>query len=181
MPIAPHPHHQPIVLADGRALRVRPITSGDRDALDAGFRRLSARTRARRFLSPKHELSSRELRHLTEIDHQSHEALVAIDPVAGEGVAVARYAAWPDRPGVADVAVTVVDAWQGRGVGTALCQRLLGRAREEGIERLTATTMSDNSAARALLARLGFRTRGTSQGVTDLELQLAGRPLALAA
>jgi hypothetical protein len=89
---------EPLLLTDGTQLRVRPIRPSDREALAREFARLSPESRRRRFLTPKRELRESELRRLTEIDHRSHEALVAIDAESGRGVAVARYAGSAGEP-----------------------------------------------------------------------------------
>ena len=154
-------------------LRVRPIAPADRDRLVEAFDALSERSRYHRFLGPKPRLSTRELRYLTEVDHVSHEALVAVDETSGRIVGVARYATGGATEPVADVAVTVVDAWQRRGIGTALTRRLIDRAQANGIERLTGTALAGNRAARTLLDRLGFRVHGMSGGVLEAALELA--------
>jgi RimJ/RimL family protein N-acetyltransferase len=138
-------------------VHVRPIDSRDRDAFSAWFGRLSDESRRRRFLGPKPRLSARELTFLTEVDHVSHTALVAVDD-AGRLIGEARYAV--EEPGTADFAVTVADEWQSRGVGTRLARRLIGAARANGMNRLTALTLAENAPARKLLERLGFRPVG---------------------
>jgi hypothetical protein len=55
----------------------------------------------------------------------------------------------------AEAAVTIVDDWQGRGLGSALAQLLADRARDEGIERFTATLLATNDQMRDLLASIG--------------------------
>ena len=151
---------------------VRPITREDRDALAAAFDRLSPESRHKRFLAPKHRLTSRELDPLTDVDHRTHEALVALD-ADGAIVAVARYAAWPTRPCAVDLAVTVADDRQGRGLGTALAARVIELARERGLTAMTATTLWENTGARSMLKRLGFRVSGHGSGLLDFELRLA--------
>jgi RimJ/RimL family protein N-acetyltransferase len=153
-------------------LIVRPIRATDKAALLDLFERLSARSRLRRFLSPKPALSRRELAYLTEIDHRTHEALVAVAP-DGAFVGVARYACDIGATTVADVAFAVADAWQGRGVGTGLARLLLQDARDNGIARLHATTLADNGPARKLLGRLGFRVCAIAGGVLEVDLDLA--------
>jgi RimJ/RimL family protein N-acetyltransferase len=160
------------VLADGTRLRFRPIGPDDRDDLAALFSRLSPESRRRRFLSPKHELTPRELAHLTDIDHVAHEAIAAIDERDGSIVGVGRYAQLANRPGVADVAIAVADDLQGLGIGTALARRTAQRARENGFTLLTATTLWENRPARALLRRFGFRPRASHRGEVELELAL---------
>jgi RimJ/RimL family protein N-acetyltransferase len=152
----------------GIPFEIRPLSRADRDRLAVAFGRMSERSRLRRFLGPKPKLSSAELSYLTDIDHVTHEALAAVDPDDGSIVGVARYALEHDTPGTADLALFVVDAWQGQGIGTMLGRRLLSRADANGIARLTATTFADNRAARAVLRKLGFSTVGIGAGVVEL-------------
>jgi GNAT superfamily N-acetyltransferase len=143
-------------LRDGAWIRIRPIEPSDREELAAGFDRLSPESRFRRFLSPIASLSERDLDHLTRVDHRDHEALVALDPDTGAGVAVARYVRTDsDR---AEPAVAVADDWQGRGVGTALLDALAERAYTCGIRRFEATVLATNAEALALLRGLGQTT-----------------------
>jgi RimJ/RimL family protein N-acetyltransferase len=166
---------EPLLLRDGTQLHVRPIRRSDREALASEFARLSPESRRRRFLSAKRELSDTELRRLTEIDHRSHEALVAIEAESGRGVAVARYAGNGGEPGLSEFAITVADDWQDRGIGAVLSRRLLIRAREEGVRVLEATALADNHAALALLRGLGFRVSSLGGGLADLRLRLGSQ------
>jgi len=84
------------------------------------------------------------LRYLTEIDHDDHEALIAIDEATGQALGVARYVREVERPDAAEVAVTVVDDWQGRGLGTLLLDALSARARDEGVTSFTAVILATN-------------------------------------
>jgi acetyltransferase len=160
----------------GIPLAVRPIAAEDRERLAAAFERLSDLSRMRRFLGPKPRLSAAELTYLTEIDHRTHEALVAVDETEDRIVGVARYAPELDRPGTADIAFAVADEWQGQGIATMLAALLMRRAEANAVERLTATTFPDNRPARAVLRRLGFRTVGIGGGVVELELRVRPRP-----
>src|SRR3954452_25205469 len=96
---------------DGASLAVRPLERRDRAALAEGFARLGPESRYRRFASPVPRLPERQLDRLVDLDHHDREALVAYDPVTGEGLAVARWAPEPGHPGVAEIALTVMDAW----------------------------------------------------------------------
>jgi RimJ/RimL family protein N-acetyltransferase len=126
------------VLRDGSAVVIRPVRSSDAPLLADGFARPSAESRRTRLLRHKDELSPAELRYFTRIDHHDHEALGALDDRTGRGAGVARYVRLANDPQAAEIAVTVVDAWQGRGLGTELLTRLADRARAEGIQRFTA-------------------------------------------
>jgi RimJ/RimL family protein N-acetyltransferase len=158
-----------LILPGGEHFTVRPIAPDDKAGLSGFFARLSDESRHRRFLGPKPRLSSRDLAFLTEVDQRRHVAIVALDD-AGAIVGVARYAAWAGEPERADMAVAVVDEWHGHGLGTALGDLLVARARAGGFAALTGSTLALNSPAKALLKRLGFRPRGISSGVADYEL-----------
>jgi GNAT superfamily N-acetyltransferase len=146
---------QPAVLRDGSQVLIRPVGPADVPFLADGFARLSARSRQLRFLGPKKRLTPAELRYLTEIDHHDHEALGAVDPASGLGVGVARYVRSFEDAQAAEIAVTVVDEWQRRGLGTELLAQLAQRARAEGIRRFTALVGADNVAMTALVRTTG--------------------------
>jgi RimJ/RimL family protein N-acetyltransferase len=162
-------------------LVVRPISARDKEGLVAAFERLSPESRYRRFLTPSERLTSAQLRYLTEVDHHDHEALVAIDPITGEGVGVARYVRDRKCHEGAEVAVAVADDWQGQGVGTELLHRLADRARDEGITRFTALVLADNTAVQHLLDDLGeMRVIDQTQGAIELAVELPERGLGAA-
>ena len=162
-----------LCLPGGARFTARPIHADDKPALLAFFERLSDESRYRRFLGPKPRLTARDLAFLTEVDHCRHVALVAVDRSAAI-VGVARYNAWSDRPGHAEFAVAVVDEWHGRGLGSALTEALLAHARRTHVVALTGSALYENSPARALLRRFGFRRVGIAAGVAEYELALGG-------
>ena len=92
---------------------------------------------------------------------------------------VARFVRATPESSVAEVAVTVADEWQGRGLGTLLLEELNERARAEGIERYTALVSGENRAGVALLQRLGARIRQDSlgSGAVEYEVEIANRGL----
>ena len=155
-PPRPSDEPEPIraVLRDGSEIVVRRLSAEDAPDVEAGFARLSEESRRLRFLTSKPRLSASELRYLTEVDGHRHEALGAIDPRTGDGVGIARFVKDAEDPHSADVAVTVVDEWQGRGVGSLLLSALSDRARTEGITSFTALVAADNESMNRLLARL---------------------------
>jgi RimJ/RimL family protein N-acetyltransferase len=160
-----------LLLVDGTRLHLRPLTRDDRDGLLRLFQRLSDESRWRRFMSPKRTLAPRELDYLTDIDHFGHEAFAAVDERDGSLVGVARYVRHRGTETVAELAVEVADELQRRGIGTALCLRVIERARDNGFTVLTATTLWSNQPARRLLRCLGFHAR-RSQG-REIELAMA--------
>ncbi len=157
-----------------------PVTRFDRERLAGAFERMSRESRYQRFLHPKPTLSDAELTYFTDLDHITHHAIAAVDPVDGSFIGVARYAMLDERVRSADLAFFVVDEWQGRGIGTMLLRALLPRAEANGISSLVALTLHDNAPARALLRSMGFRKVGAGHGVAELHLALRA-PMAQAA
>ena len=132
-------------------LVLRAVTPEDLDALVATHRRLSPETIYRRFFTLTPDPAPLVRRHLGLVDHEDHEALVVLD--GDRIVAVAQWDRARDHPDEADVAVVVEDAWQHRGLGTALVRALAGDAHRHGIGVLTAGVLSDNRAGLGLATR----------------------------
>lgn len=164
-----------VELRNGASVVLRPIEAEDKQRLVDGFRRLSPESRYRRFFSPLAELTPEMAAYLTEVDHQDHEAIVAINPESDDGLAVARYIRSPDDPTSAEVAVTVVDDWQGRGLGKAVLKELSSRARENGVRRLTALAQADNPASIHLIESLGEHRRSSKGAYVELSVELPAR------
>ena len=160
------------MLRDGSTVLIRQVRGTDAPLLADGFARLSARSRQMRFLGPKKMLSAAELRYLTEVDHHDHEAIGALCPAEGRGVGVARYIRDADDPRAAEIAVTIADDWQGRGLGAELLARLSDRARQAGICRFTATVSTGNVAMTRLLWKMGAKIAGRSRGTVEYEVTL---------
>jgi RimJ/RimL family protein N-acetyltransferase len=165
------------VLRDGSEVLIRPVQSADAPLLADGFARLSARSRQMRFLTVKKELSAAELRYFTEIDHHDHEALGAVDRADGRGVGVARYVRSAVDAQSAEIAVTVVDEWQRRGLGTELVAQLSERALQEGIRRFTALVAADNVAIAGLARTVGADLVRRESATIVYEIPLVPREL----
>ncbi len=163
-------------LTDGTRVVIRQIRATDKRMLARGLELLSEETRRKRFLSAKPRFSQAELRYLTEVDGERHFALVAVladqlDHVVG----VARFVTLPEDPGTADAAIVVGDPWQRRGLGKRLALLLADAARERGVRRFSATMLSDNPAALALMRTLAARLQSGEHagGVQELVAELA--------
>jgi RimJ/RimL family protein N-acetyltransferase len=165
-----------LVACDGTRISLRQVGAEDRDGLAALFARLSPQSRHQRFLSPKRELTATELTFFTDVDHLSHEAIVAVDPRDNSIVGIARYVRDADRAAVAEVAIEVADAFQRMGIGTALAGLTIQHAHANGLRFLTATTLWDNRAARGLLRQQGFRARQSHGGEIEHQLKLKANP-----
>jgi RimJ/RimL family protein N-acetyltransferase len=161
-----------VLLRDGSRVLIRPVRGTDTLLLAEGFARLSERSRRMRFLGRKDELTAAELRYYAAVDHHDHEALGALDPADGRGVGVARYVRDADDPQAAEIALTIADDWQGRGLGTELLAQLSHRAREEYIRRFTAVTASENVPMGMLLRSAGAVQTGRNFGTLEYEIAL---------
>ncbi|MCB1802796.1 MAG: GNAT family N-acetyltransferase [Gammaproteobacteria bacterium] len=150
-------------MRDGTAFRIFPcIDDGSgvaralwRAELQRGMQRLSPRSRWQRFASGIDSLSERQLDELTDVDGSHRVALCAAlqGEQCEEGVGLARYVELADQPAVAEFAVTVIDAWQGRGIGSALLDALIDTARQNGIKVLRGFVFPSNTAMLALCRR----------------------------
>jgi RimJ/RimL family protein N-acetyltransferase len=168
----PETEASPVVLRDRSRVLVRPVRSTDAWLLAEGFARLSERSRRMRFLGKKEGLSAGELRYYADVDHHDHEALVALDPASGRGAGVARYVRDDGDPQAAEIALTIADDWQGRGLGTVLLARLSDRARQEGIGRFTAVVSCDNVPMGMLLRSVDAVETYRGFGTVEYEIAL---------
>jgi RimJ/RimL family protein N-acetyltransferase len=157
--IATAPDSGVIPLLDGTNVPVRPIAGEDAPALQRFHARLSERSIYQRFFGHLPQLSDERARYFTRLDGRDRVALVALDPAAPtEIIAVVRF----DREigtEQAEYAAIVADRWQGRGLGTALTQRLLAVARDRGIRLVYALVLPENARMLNLLRDLALPER----------------------
>jgi GNAT superfamily N-acetyltransferase len=150
-----------LTLRNGRRALAWSVLPGDREAIRQGYELLSPESRYHRFLTGVPHLTEPLLDHLVdEVDGVDHVALVLFvldDDNVGVPAGIGRIIRYEDDPTCADVAVTVLDAWQGQGVATALLAELL-RQRPCGVTTLRTVVAVDNPPALAMLKRLGPTT-----------------------
>lgn len=160
-----------VVLSDGRPAHVRPVRPEDADRFLRFHLGLSNHTRYYRFFSARPRLTPAEVEHFTVVDYGRRFALVAL--LDDELLAIAGYEG--DRgDGRAEVAFTVDDTHQGRGISTLLLEHLAVAARARGITTFFATTLPDNRAMLTVFKRAGYAvTSRFSDGVVELEFDIA--------
>jgi acetyltransferase len=163
MAIAPWPGHlaRTIHARDGSPLLLRPIQPEDADLLQAFMHGLSAESRYLRFISVLAELPRRLLIRYTQLDHDREVALVAVAPDAdprGRIVGVVRYLLDADREHC-EFAITLADAWQGRGLGLILMRAIVEAARARRLRRIDGHVLATNTRMLALLRRMGFQVK----------------------
>lgn len=142
-------------LVDGTRIILRPLRRSDQANYLAAFARLSDESRRGRFHESKATLTPAEIDYLLNVDQRQHVAWCAVAP-KHTGVGVARFVRDGDS-NVAEFAITVVDDWQHKGVGSALMTALMELAAAHGVSRLRGELLSDNAAGIHLAERLGAR------------------------
>jgi acetate---CoA ligase (ADP-forming) len=162
-----------LMLRDGTVATVREATAADRDAIRRFFHDLSPDSRRKRFFTPAEPADDVIDRIADSSDR--HKALsLVVQRLRSDDlrpVAIASYIAVNAR--VAEVAFAVDDSFQGKGLSTALLERLAIRAAQNGFERFEATTLADNTPMLEVFRDSGFEIRSkTSAGVVELQLSL---------
>ncbi|HEX7860013.1 MAG TPA: GNAT family N-acetyltransferase [Verrucomicrobiae bacterium] len=162
-------------LRDGSRAHIRPVRSEDKNRIQCGMKLLSAESRYLRFFNDAQELSPKFLQYLTEVDQHDHVAWIAVNPDrAGEpGMGIARFVRLSDEPHTAEIALTVVDEFQGLGLGAALLNILLVRAEQLGIRTLRAVVLPENYTVVHWMRRLGA-TSTLQDGLIELNLAVEG-------
>ncbi|BBZ12390.1 GNAT family N-acetyltransferase [Mycobacterium branderi] len=167
-----------IQVPDGTELLLRPVLPGDSERTLQGHVQFSSETLYRRFMSPR--VPSPALMHyLAEVDYVDHFVWVVTD-LDGSPVADARFVRSEDDPSIAEVAFTVADAYQGRGIGKFLIAALSVAAHVDGVERFSARVLSDNLPMRTIMDRYGAVWERDDVGVVTTVINvpdLKGLPL----
>jgi len=160
-------------LRNGRRLEVRALRPEDRDAFIAAIGRISAQSLYRRFFAVRRDFTEKETSFFLDVDFVEHVALIAIVEEDGLPVIVGGGRYVVVQPGQAELAFTVVDKYQGQGIGTILMRHLAAIARDAGIRELIAQVLPDNAAMLAVFQKSGLNlsTRRESR-TTYVSLQI---------
>ncbi|HVQ99687.1 MAG TPA: GNAT family N-acetyltransferase [Mycobacterium sp.] len=148
----------------GTELSLRPVLPGDSERTVHGHVHFSSETLYRRFMTPRVP-SPALLDYLFQVDYVDHFVWVVTD--GGDPVADARFVRDQHDPTLAEIAFTVADAYQGRGIGTFLFGALAIAARVGGVEKFSGRMLSDNLPMRAMMDRFGASWRRDDVGVVS--------------
>ena len=158
-----------VLLRDGRTAHIRPVTPDDKDLLVEFYARVSDESKYYRFFSPMPVLSEKDVNRFTEVDYVNRVAFVLT--LRGRMIAIGRYDAV--RPGEAEVAFLVEDAYQGRGIAQLLLEHLAQAGRERGIAKFVAEVLPDNSRMIQTFRDAGYKVAsGYEDGVINLEFPI---------
>lgn len=173
----PEQREADVVLSDGRTVHLRPIRPSDAPALAAFHDSLSEQTVYYRFFAPYPHLSARDLERFTQVDYVDRMAFVAFEK--GRLVGLGQYE--PVKPGTAELAFTVSDDQQGRGLGSVLLEHLALAARDSGLERFVAEVLPDNRRMLGTFVEAGYRpTQHVADGVVSLAFDIHPTPESVA-
>jgi acetyltransferase len=155
----PEPHSTAATLGDGARIRVRPMRLDELIGVPRLFTQLSARSRYQRFLAAKRSLDPTTIANLADaVTDPASAVLVAVvrhlshDEIIG-GIRVVPCA----RRGNGEFAITIIDAWQGRGVGSLLLRAMVRAARRLGYHRIEGWILPTNTAMLMAAKHAGFR------------------------
>ncbi len=163
-------------LDDGRTIVLRPIRPEDAQIEQSFVRNLSPESRYFRFHQGMVELTAAMLVRFTQIDYDREMAFIAVtrEGAAEQEIGVARYVERPDRRSC-EFALVVADAWQGKGLGSALMAALIEVARDKGLQRMQGEVLAENSKMLVLMRELGFalhpHPEDAALRLAELELQ----------
>jgi len=145
-------------LRDGSPVEIRALRPEDEADMLAALEQTSAQSLQRRFFVMKRHFSDKELAFFMDIDFRNHVALVVLTEEASRKVIAggARYIVF--EPGRAEMAFVVIDAWQGRGIGSILMRHLAKLAGEAGLRELTAEVLPENAAMLNVFRKFGFKS-----------------------
>jgi RimJ/RimL family protein N-acetyltransferase len=145
------------LLGDGSRIEIRALRREDEADMLAAVGKTSAQSLQRRFFAMKRHFSDQERAFFMDVDFKNHVALVACSEQDGRKVIVggSRYVVF--EPGQAELAFVVVDAWQGRGVGSILMRHLIKIATSAGLQELTAEVLPENAAMLKVFGKFGFK------------------------
>ena len=162
------------VLRDGSRVEIRALRPEDRAAVLAAVDHTSARSLYRRVFAARRSFTEREIAFFVNVDFTNHVALIAVvkhDDGGEEIVGGGRYVML--QPGRAEAAFTVVDQFQGRGLGTVLLRHLAAVAGGAGIHELVAEVLPDNTPMLEVFEHSGFPlTSRREPGVVHVTLRL---------
>jgi protein lysine acetyltransferase len=161
----------PVTVRDGTELFLRPVLPGDVERTLKGPVEFSSETLYRRFQSVRKPTKAL-LEYLFEVDYADHFVWVITDGATGPVVADARFVRDEADPTQAEVAFTVADAYQGRGIGSFLSGALVVAARYDGVRRFTARVLNDNYSMRKILDHLGAEWERDDLGVVTTEVNV---------
>lgn len=164
----------PIRLANGTALKVRPLRTGDALLLQELYQRVSPTTLYYRYFRP-YQPALAELQQICQLPADEGAGVIAlVDRPQVQAIGFAQYVINKRQPAIAEVGFLVEDRFQGQGVGRTLFQHLVQRATRQGIQTFTAYVQPNNNAMLRVFRQSGLPvTVQFADGLHEVRITLA--------
>ena len=169
-------------LPSGIPVLVRHVGSADAPRLKEGFRLISSLARRRHFPDEDlKELGAEQLKALERVDQKNYCIWGAMNPARADepGIGIARYRRLEEEPSAADVAITILDQYQGTGAGLLLHACLHFTAHQNHIRHFYYEVAGENERFIRHLKSLGAEHIGRAIGVTRLRMPVYARALSV--
>jgi hypothetical protein len=146
-----------VALQDGTRVLLRPVIPEDKSRLVQGLVQMTPQSRYLRFFTPTSKFTGEQLRYFTEVDQENHVAWIAVDPgpPGQPGLGIARFVRLNGSQALAEMALTVIDAYQHKGLGNYLLGILYLMAQARGIQVLRAIILPENRSVADWFQKLG--------------------------
>ncbi len=160
------------ILRNGTEIYLRTILAEDKSKIKEGFKLLSPESRYTRFFHYLNGLSEPQLEYLANVDQLNHVAWGVADPSNDPelGIAIGRFIRVETCPNCAEIALTVIDDYQGQGIGTILLALLYLLAQAHEIDFFVGTMLAQNHRFLLRMQRLGAEVKGIGDGVSEFKL-----------
>jgi RimJ/RimL family protein N-acetyltransferase len=166
-------------LKDGTVVTIRAIRTDDKKRIAEAFKNLESESIYTRFFGHKRTLTDEELKTATEVDFENTVALVVTIPRDGDEetiIAAGRYVLYDtsNGPRSAEIAFTVEEDYQGKGIASRILRHLIDIARKKGVSRFEAIVLPENKAMLAVFARSQFpMEKSFEEGVVHVSILLS--------
>lgn len=163
-----------IKVKDNELVYIRLLQPSDRETLEEAFRKLSNETKRLRFFQVNETLSEKELDYLLNLDNSNHVAYCAyiMENNVPKGIGVVRYIRSVKNPSIAEIAITIIDEYQGEGIGKELIKRITEHAKKEGITTYVANAFYFNHIILKMITKYPYKITGSDDGILTIKVDL---------
>lgn len=168
----PADEERTVALKDGRSVLLRPSRTTDMEPLQDLFYRLTPRDIYTRFFTNLKSLSTKNAQHLCSVSYEEEMAFVAVTGDWADETIVGSCCYYVDpSTNLADVAYMIRPEWQGRGLGTALQERIAEYAKNHGVRGFSADVLSENERMLGVFEKSGCRiSKRVVSGTYEVEM-----------
>jgi acetyltransferase len=160
---------EPVTLKNEQSVILRPIRGEDEPQLKAFYGRFDSESLRLRFFGSRLHFEHRELATLCQIDYRREMVFVAVfnRKIVGE------MRLWTDvNTNEMEFAVMVDQAFQGTGLGSQLMRKTLAYAAAQGVAKVVADVLPENTPMLMLGRHFGYEARRDAEGTVRLSLAM---------